>query len=106
MRLIRDLVTDAAGALRMLRRHPGFAGLAIGVLALGIGVNTAMFAVINAALLQPLQLPDPDRLVLLSISPRDIDFANGGLEEQIYLDVPAGDHLLDGSPRSRAGRRA
>ena len=80
----------------MLRRHPGFAGLAIGVLALGIAVNTAMFAVINAALLQPLQLPDPDRLVLLSISPRDIDFANGGLEEQVYLDVRAGDHLLDG----------
>jgi predicted permease len=93
---VRDFTRDVAGGIRMLRRHPAFAGLTIAVLALGIGLNTAMFTVINAVLLQPVRLPDPDRIVLLSVSPKDFDFPNAGLEEQSYLDVRDGDHLLDG----------
>src|SRR5579872_4914668 len=52
-------------ACRTLLRNPRFAVLAVGTLALGISVNTTIFSVVNAVLLQPLPYPDSGRLVLL-----------------------------------------
>jgi len=57
---------DLKFALRSLRRNPGFALLAIFVMALGIGANTAVFSVVNAVLLKPLAYRDPDRIVTLA----------------------------------------
>jgi putative ABC transport system permease protein len=68
---IEDGWRDVRFAWRSLRKTPGFTTIAILVIALGIGVNTAVFSVINTVLLQPLPYPDSQSLVqLVGTSPQ------------------------------------
>ena len=61
-----SLRQDVRHAVRGFRREPGFALIAVLMLALGIGANTAVFSVVNPLLLRPLPFPDADRLVWVS----------------------------------------
>jgi putative ABC transport system permease protein len=62
---IDQFFKDVRYALRNLRRSPGFTLTAVAVLALGMGATSAIFSVVNAALLKPLPVEDLDRIVML-----------------------------------------
>ena len=64
-RLVGEFLSDLRYAGRTLRRSPGFAALAIAIMAIGIGANTAVFSVVNGVLLKPLPYPNAERLVVL-----------------------------------------
>ncbi len=62
---LEDLWRDLRFVLRSLAKTPAFTAIALIVIAVGIGVNTAVFSVINTVLLKPLTYPDPQSLVQL-----------------------------------------
>ncbi len=71
---LEDLWRDLKFVVRSLAKTPGFTVIAIIVIAVGIGVNTAVFSVINTVLLKPLTYPDPQSLVqLMNTNPRSPD---------------------------------
>jgi len=63
VRWVDNLLRDFRYGMGSLARDPGFAVVAIGLLALGIGANSAMFSIVDAVLLKPLPFPEPERMV-------------------------------------------
>jgi putative ABC transport system permease protein len=60
---MRTVFADLRHAFRVMSRTPSFAAAVVGVLALGIGANTAIFSIVNAVLLRPLPFDEPERLL-------------------------------------------
>ena len=69
VRWVENLWRDVRYGMASLARDPGFAAVTIGLLALGIGANTAMFSIVDAVLLKPLPFPEPERMVRLWETP-------------------------------------
>ncbi|HJY27022.1 MAG TPA: hypothetical protein VJ306_03220, partial [Pyrinomonadaceae bacterium] len=61
--MIEPIFADIRWGLRSLLKRPAFTAIALLTLALGIGVNSAIFSAVDSLLLRPLPLSDPDRLV-------------------------------------------
>ena len=78
------MIQDLIYAVRWLRKNPGFTALSVLMLAVGIGVNTAMFSVINAVLLTPLPYAEADRIVWMNESGPEI--ANRWVSYRNFVD--------------------
>ena len=89
IRTVDSIWQDVRSALRGLRKSPGFAFVAIGTLALGIGANTALFSIFSSLILRPLPVRDPASLALL---------ANGSWSYPIWQEVRSREaEMFDGA---------
>ena len=88
---LEQTLQDLRYAFRSLLKTPGFAAIAILTLALGIGANIAIFAVVNAVLLRPLPFQHPEQLV------RVFDDLNGAGARDVGMSVPELRDLRDSS---------
>jgi len=79
-----SLLSDVRFALRMLRKDPGVTATVVLTLALGIGVNTALFSVLNGWLLRPLAVPSPEQITVLASEQKE--GSNGNFSYPDFLD--------------------
>ncbi len=114
-----DLWWDLRYAARLLRKQPGFTTVAVLTLALGIGANTSIFSLINAAWLRALPFPDADRITVIwadtpgraqtlpVIPPANADIADWREGTQSFERVaafsPRSADLTDGGDPERLG---
>jgi predicted permease len=94
--LLESILADIRFALRWLRKSPGFTLVAVASLAIGIGFNTALFAVVDALLFRPLPVAAPDRLVdvFTSDATGTVTFSTSSYPD--YLDLQAQNEVFDG----------
>src|SRR5690242_15791517 len=95
---METLAQDFRYSFRVLLKNPGFAAIAIAVLALGIGANTAIFSVVNAVLLRPLPFRDAGRLVRVWHVPPAKSFpgiSRFSVSAANYIDWESQNHSFD-----------
>jgi putative ABC transport system permease protein len=83
-------------ALRSLLKSPGFSVIAVAIIAIGIGANTAVFSVVDAALLRPLPFKDAGRLFMLSGTNAKRGIADGPFSYPAYAELASRERLLGG----------
>jgi predicted permease len=86
------LAKDVRFALRMLRKSRGFTAVAVATLALAIGANAVVFAVLNGVILRPLNVPQPESLYAIEYG----NEANGFQSYPDYLDLRDRNRIFDG----------
>src|SRR5450432_126398 len=87
---MESLRQDLRFALRVLRKSPATAAVAILTLGIAIGATTSIFSVVSALLLKPLPFPAPERLVTVEdVQPADNDRAEGNLSWPEFQDLKA-----------------
>ena len=91
--MVDKVMQDVRYALRLWRRRPGFAAVAILTLAIGVGANTAIFSIVNAVLLRPLPYPNAERLV--SVWGSTTQFPRGLLSYAEYQEIRQQNRSLD-----------
>src|SRR5881394_167107 len=89
-------MNDLKFALRQLRKSPGFSALAIITLAIGIGLNTAIFSLINDLFLRGLPFKEPSRVVHLFGGDKSRDFVDIGVSVPRYQHFRNGQTVFDG----------
>ena len=82
-----NLTQDVRYGLCMLRKSPGFAAVVVLTLALGIGATTAIFSVVDAALLHPLPYPQPNQLVCIQDDLPGVGAPDAGMSQPEWLDL-------------------
>ena len=92
---MNGLLQDLRYAVRQLRKSPGFAAVAIITLALGIGANTAIFSLLDQALLRGLPLKDVDRLVILKYAGSNTGHVDSRTDDKFYFSYPMYRDLRD-----------
>ena len=92
---MNGLLQDLRYALRQLRKSPGFAAVAILTLALGIGANTAIFSLLDQALLRSLPVKDADRLVILKYDGSNTGHLDSRSDGKFYFSYPMYRDLRD-----------
>lgn len=87
--LLETLWQDSLHALRAMRRNPLFAATVVLILAIGIGGNAAIFTIIRAVLLKPLDYRDPDRLVQISGGATPVRFEEMKAGARSFTEIAA-----------------
>src|SRR6266436_4292448 len=92
--LLETILQDVRYALRMLRKNPGFTGVAVLTLALGVGANTAIFSVVYAVLLKPLPYTNPDQLFTAFQANKQQGIAEAGCSYPNFEEWRAQNHVF------------
>jgi predicted permease len=104
--MLEPLIRDLRYAVRMLRKTPGFTAIVLVTLAIGIGVNTAVFTVVNGLLLKPLPYPQPERLATMmtvATSPRGVSQTPSNLDGATFLALRDNAKTIDAAVQGSGG---